>query len=1050
MIEWFARNSVAANILMFAIVIAGLLSAINSVPVETFPSTERSQVVISTSFRGSTPKTAEDGVTLRIEEAIADIEGIEEIVSRSSEGSSNVTVDVDESYDTRDVLDDIKVRVDALNTLPSDAEKPVISISIRNPSVINVAISGDVGAKTLRETATRFREGLLTNDNVSDVQLQGVADYEMTVQVSPSTLDDYNISLADLGRAIRSGSADISAGNVQTRDGDILIRSNGQAYSADAFARIPVIANGQGAPTTLGDIATIVDGFEESQLTTTFNGQPAVMLQVRRVGQQGAIQVAKDTRDYIVEFEQNLPTGVSIGYWDDDSGYLKSRIGAVVSSGLYGGFLVMLLLSLFLRPAVAFWVFLGIPVSFMGAFLFMPYAGASFNIISLFAFIMVLGIVVDDAIVTGENIYRKIREGHEPMDAAINGTKEIAVPVTFGILTTVVAFLPMAFLGNTRLSFIAGQMPVVVIPILLMSLVESKLVLPAHLAHLKIRDNASEISRFGRIQQGISRALEQFVILYYQPFLEKCLRNKTISLAILFAVSTIIISWAAMGHLKYSSFPSVESGTVRINLTMPESNGFETTDRYIQRISKVFQALQEKYRDPITGQSIITNILATSGSSAGTIKPNVGSVAAELQLEADRSIAVGARQIASEARAMIGEIPGAQSLNVKADWFRTSAPINVQLSGSDTERMSEVVFLLREKFKQYPAIYDIQDNYSGGKEELKIVLKPRAYSLGLNMNDVAQQVRAAVFGFQAQRIQRGRDELRVMVRYPIEFRSSIQDLNQLPIKVPNSTEEVLLSEIADTEPFESPSSLYRLDRHSILNVTADVDKDIADVSLILADVEEFLVSLQQGYPDVSYKFDGEAEETAETDARLLLGISLVLIAIYALLAIPFKSYGQPLIVMSIIPFSLVGAMLGHIITFQTLTSLSFFGIVALVGVVVNDSLVLVDYINKRRAEGMELMAAVLKAGAIRFRPVILTSVTTFAGVVPLLLDPSRQSQFLKPMATSLGFGILFATIITLIIVPINYVVAHKFKYLMIDLWHHWLGYWNRPEQKESS
>jgi multidrug efflux pump subunit AcrB len=1050
MIEWFARNSVAANILMFAIVIAGLISATSSVPVETFPSIERSQVIISTSFRGSTPKTAEDGITLRIEEAIADIEGIEEIVSRSSEGSSTVSVDVDDSYDTRDVLDDIKVRVDALNTLPADAEKPIISISIRNPVVIYVAISGDVGTKTLRETATRFRKGLLTNDDLSNVEIQGVADYEMTIEVSPSTLDDYNISLADVGRAIRNGSRDISAGNVQTLDGDILIRSNGQAYSAEEFARIPIIANSRGAPITLGDIATIKDGFEESQLTTTFNGQPAVMVQVRRVGQQGAIQVAKDTRDYITEFEPNLPSGVDIGYWDDDSGYLKSRIGAVLSSALYGGLLVILLLSLFLRPAVAFWVFLGIPVSFMGAFLFMPYAGASFNVISLFAFIMVLGIVVDDAIVTGENIYRRIREGLDPMDAAIKGTQEIAVPVTFGILTTVVAFLPMAFLDSGRLAFLAGQMPVVVIPILLMSLVESKLVLPAHLSHLKNRDEASEISRFGRIQQGISRALERFVIETYQPFLEKCLRNKSISIAILLAISTIVMTWTSLGHIKYSSFPRVESSTVRINLTMSESNGFETTDKYIQRISKVFQELQEKYRDPITGQSVITNILATSGSSGRTIKPNVGQVAAELQLEEDRSMDAGARQIAAEARAMIGQIPGAQSLSVRADIFRTSAPINVQLSGTDSERMSEVVFLLREKFKEYPSIYDIQDNYSGGKEELKIILKPRAYSLGLNMNDVAQQVRAAVFGFQAQRIQRGRDELRVMVRYPIEFRSSIEDLNQLPIKVPNSTEEVLLSEIADTEPFESPSTLYRLDRQSILNVTADVNKDIANVPIILADVEQFLASLQQSYPDVSYKFDGEAEETAETNASLMLGLSLVLVAIFALLAIPFKSYGQPFIVMSIIPFSVVGAIFGHIITFQSLTSFSFFGVVALVGVVVNDSLVLVDYINKRRAEGMELMDAVLKAGAVRFRPVILTSITTFAGVLPLLLDSSRQAAFLKPMATSLGFGILFATVITLIIVPINYVVAHKFKYLMIDLWHRWLEFWNRPEQSQSS
>lgn len=1048
MIEWFARNPVASNILMFAIIIAGLISASRSVPVETFPSLERNSIIISTEFRGATPKTAEDGITLRIEESIADIEGIDEISSRSSEGSSLITVEVDESYNTRDVLDDIKVRVDALNTLPVEAEKPSISISIRNPVVIFVAISGDVGARTLRETATRFREGLLTNDGVSNVSLQGIADYEMNIEVSPLALDNYNLTLRDIGQAIRRGATDISAGNVQTRDGDILIRSDGQAYTAAEFARIPIIPNTQGTPITLGDIANIDDGFEEGLLTTTFNGEPAVMVEVRRVGEQSAIQVAKDTRDYMDKFARDLPAGVNIGYWDDDSEYLKSRIGAVVNSAIYGGFLVMLLLSLFLRPAVAFWVFIGVPVSFMGAFMFMPHVGGTFNVVSLFAFIMVLGIVVDDAIVTGENIYRKIREGHDAMDAAIFGTREIAVPVTFGILTTVVAFIPLSFLGSGRLAFISSQMPMVVIPILLMSLVESKFVLPSHLSHLKIRDDASKISRFGRIQQGISRSLERFVESTYQPFLEKCLGNKTITLTLLVAGSAIIMSWASLGHLKFSQFPSIESSTVRIYLTMTESTGFETTDRHIQRISDVFQQLQEKYRDPETGESVIMNILATSGSSGRTVKPNVGQVAAELQIEEERVFPVGSRQLAREAQQLIGDIPGAQQLTVRADVFRTSAPINVELSGATTERMAEVVLLLREKFKEYPAIYDIQDNYSGGKEELNIVLLPRAHSLGLTMNSVAQQVRSAVFGFQAQRIQRGRDELRVMVRYPLEHRSSLEDLNKLPIRVPGSTEEVLLSEIATVEPFESPSSLYRLDRQSILNVTADVDKEVANVPIILGEVKDYLDSLQQIYPDVSYRFDGEAEEAAETNSRLLLGVILVLGAIYALLAIPFKSYGQPFIVMSIIPFSLVGAILGHIITGQTLSSMSFFGILALVGVVVNDSLVLVDYINKRRAQGMEVMKAVLTAGATRFRPVILTSITTFAGVVPLLLDPGQQAKFLKPMATSLGFGILFATITTLIIVPINYIVARNFKYKMIELWQRWLEYWNRPDPEQ--
>lgn len=1045
MIEWFARNSVAANILMFAIVLAGVISATTSVPLETFPSTERDQIFINTQFRGATPKTVEDGVTLRIEESIADIEGIDEIISRSSEGSSSITVNVDDGYETRDLLDDIKVRVDALNTLPTDAEKPNISISIRNPVVIYVAISGNAGIKTLRETADTFREGLLTLDEISNVEIQGAPNYEMNIQVSPLALDNYNLTLAEIGSAIRQGAVDISAGNVQTRDGDILIRSDGQAYTAAEFARIPILPNNSGDPITLGQIADIDDGFEETSLLTTFNGEPAVMVEVRRVGQQSAIKVAEDTRNYMESFRADLPSGVNIGYWDDDSEYLKSRIGAVVNSALYGGLLVIVLLSLFLRPAVSFWVFLGIPISFMGAFIFMPFFGATFNVVSLFAFILVLGIVVDDAIVTGENIYRKIREGYDPMDAAIVGTKEIAVPVTFGILTTVVAFMPLSFLGNSFLGFVGAQMPVIVIPVLLMSLVESKLVLPSHLSHIQLRSEDNKRSWFTRVQQSISHGLERFVEKYYQPFLERCLDNKSITLVILLSVATITVTFAVLGHLKFSQRPSIESSTVRIALTMPESTGFETTNNHIQRISDIFRELQEKYRDPATGESVIMNILATSGSANGTAKPNVGQVRAELVIEEKRTLNVGAREIAREAREMIGEIPGAQQLGVRADVFRSSAPINIELSGADLERMSEVVVKVREKFKEFPAIYDIQDNYSGGKEELKIYLKPRAYSLGLTLDDVAQQVRHAIFGFQAQRIQRGRDELRVMVRYPLEYRSSLDDLSRLPIRVNGSTEEVLLSEIATVEPFESPSGLYRLNRKSILNVTADVDKEQANVPIILGEMRDYLETLKQSYPDVEYRFDGEAEEAAETNYNLMIGIIVVLAAIYALLAIPFKSYGQPLIVMSIIPFSLVGALLGHILTGQTLSSMSLFGILALVGVVVNDSLVLVDYINKLRARGLDVLEAVKRAGAVRFRPVLLTSITTFAGVTPLLLDPSQQAKWLKPMATSLGFGILFATLITLIIVPVNYIVARKFKYFMLALWSQWLEYWNRDE-----
>lgn len=1051
MIEWFTKNPVAANLLMIGIILAGLLSASTSVPVETFPSSELDTVTISTSFRGATPKTVEEGITLRVEEAISDIEGIEELTSRSAEGVSTVIAEINESYNKRNVLDDIKVRVDALSTLPNDSEKPVVALNTRNRTVIYIAIQGDVNTKVLRSVAGQFREGLLTKNEISNVQLQGVADYQMNIEVSPETLDAYNISLAQIGNAIRSGARDVSAGNVQTRNGDILVRSDGQAFTAEEFSRIPVISNSQGTPITLGQIAKIDDGFEEKSLVTTFNGKPAIMLEVRRVGGQSALKVSAQTKAYMAEFSPNMPSGVSIDFWDDDSEYLKSRIGAVLNSAWMGGLLVMILLSLFLRPAVAFWVFLGIPVSFMGAFLFMPQVNGTFNVVSLFAFIMVIGIVVDDAIVTGENIYRKIRDGMDPQQASIIGTKEITVPVTFGILTTVVAFIPLSYLQGTRFDFIGSQMPMVVIPVLLMSLIESKLVLPSHMSHIKPRTENEHINWLGRTQQKISRGLEAFVVKFYRPFLEKCVRNRAITLTTLIALSSIVVAAISIGHIRFTPFPYVESDTVRIGLTMPESTGFETTDKHIQDIVSHFKTLQEKYRDPETGESIVRNILATSGSQRRSIKANLGAVRAELTPSGERPGNIRSSQIAREVRQLIGEIPGAQSLSVRARWFGDDSPINVELSGSDPSKMYSVIEKLKEKFKSYPGVFDVQDNYSGGKEELKLRLKPQAYTLGLNLRNVANQVRNAVFGFQAQRIQRGRDELRVMVRYPLAHRSSMQDLNKLAIRVPNSSEEVLLSDIADVEPFESPSTLYRLNRTSILNITTDVDKDIANVPLILSDIDNFLKEEQQQFPELNYRFDGEAEDAAETNQRLTISLVLVLVAIYGLLAIPFKSYGQPLIVMSIIPFGLVGAVVGHFLTGQNLSVLSIFGMLALVGVLVNDSLVLVDYINKRRQQGMELVESVLNAASIRFRPVILTSITTFAGLAPILMDGSQQAKWLKPMATSLAFGILFATIITLIIVPVNYLVAREFKYFCkrssASIWASWIEFWNKEDPK---
>jgi len=1051
MIEWFARNPVAANLLMFGIVIAGLKSAVTNIPVQEFPNNEPNRITINTEFRGATAKSAEDGITVRIEESIADIKGIDEISSRSSEGRSSITVNLLDDYDRRAALDDIKVRVDALNTLPQAAERPIVSLVEYKRPVISVAVSGELSAKELRKVAETFREDLLNTTDATNIEIQGVADYQINIEVAPETLERYNLSLRGIGQAIQTGASDVSAGNVQTRDGDILIRSDGQAYSVEEFSRIPVIRNTEGNAITLGDLATIDDGFEESRLNTQFNGQPAVMLEVFRVGNQSALKIAEQTRNHVTKFAENLPPDVSIDYWSDASLYLQSRIGAVLNSALLGGALVLILLSLFLRPAVAFWVFLGIPVSFMGAFLFLPLVGGSFNIISLFAFIVVIGIVVDDAIVTGENIYRKIRDGMQPLEASIYGTKEIATPVTFGILTTVIAFLPLSFLQGTRFSFIASQMPVVVIPVLLMSLVESKLVLPSHMSHIKLRANDSKTGRFTRFQQSISHGLESFVRNRYKPFLARAISNSGITITILLTVATVIISSMMTGHTRFATSIYVESDTVRVSLTMPESTGFDTVDSHIQHIAKQFETLRDKYT--VDGESLVQNIIATSGSSRFTRQPNIGEVIVELQVTGKRVVDLTSSQVLQEARKLIGEIPGAIRLGFRARRFGGNSPINVELSGAEGADMFPAVLRIKEQLKAYPGVFDIQDNYSGGKEELELKLNKRAYALGLNLNNVATQVRDSVFGFQAQRIQRGRDELRVMVRFPIERRSSVIDLKNLPIRVSGNQGTVLLSEIADITPFESPSTLYRINRTSTLNVTADFDTNSANINLINTDLKKFTRELEAEFPNITYRYDGEVEDAKETNSHLTLGLVLVLAGIYALLAIPFKSYGQPLVVMSIIPFAMIGAIFGHIVTGQNMSVMSVFGMLALLGVVVNDSLVLVDYINKLRARGMQVLDAVIDAACTRFRAVLLTSLTTFAGLAPILFDTSRQASYLKPMATSLGIGILFATVITLIIVPINYLLARRAKHMLSNLskkaWATWLVFWHKEDLHEN-
>ncbi len=1017
MIAWFARNHVAANLLMMTLLVVGLFSLSERIPLEVFPDTTMDRIDVSISLRGATPEDAEQSVAILVEEAVQDLEGIDEIVSSSSEGAAKISMELESGYDPRALLSDIKSRVDAINNFPVEAEKPVISLATRRREVISVAIAGPYSEKETRAMAEQVRDDLLRLSGITQVELDSVRNYEIAIEVSENRLRQYGISLKQLADTIAKSAQDISAGNIKAEGGEILIRSKGKAYDRAQFENIVAVTRPDGSLVRVKEIAQVVDGFEESALRSRFNGQMAAFVDVYRVGDQSAIDVADKVKAYVAQRQAGLPKGVELSVWRDRSKIVKNRLQTLTSNAIQGGILVLLLLTLFLRPYIAFWVFIGIPVSFMGAFVSMSYFGISLNVVSLFAFLLVLGIVVDDAIVTGENIYTHLRHAENGLDAAINGTQEVAVPVTFGVLTTIAAFLPLAFIEGGR-----GQMflavPVVVVPILIFSLIESKFVLPAHLKHMKLRAEKSSSNRLERLQTGFADGFERAILNYYQPVLRWVLENRWSTLITFSGILVLMVMLFLTGYSRFTPFPRVQSEVARATLTLPAGTVFEVTDSYIKRITDAAFALKKKYRDADEGD-LILDIQSTTGNSGA----NSGRVMFEIVPPENRTSRISSSTLVREWRNAIGVLPGVESLTFRAEISHGRDPIDIQFYGGDLATLSEVADKMKAHLEGFSEIFDIQDSLSDGKEELQIELKPEAHALGFTRSDVLSQIRNGFFGYQIQRIQRGRDDIRVMVRFPESDRKSVYSLADQ--RITNSAgQSVPLGQIVELKPGKSPTSIIRVNRYRTVKVTADVNKDKANMTLIQADLNQYIGEIMAQYPGVSFKFAGETEEQKESLHSLIVGLVIVLFVIYALLAIPFKSYAQPFIVMSVIPFGVIGALGGHWLLGMDLTMYSLLGLMALVGIVVNDSLVLVDYINQHKPK-MGVREAVLKAGAARFRPVMLTSLTTFIGLVPLLFEQSTQAQFLIPMAVSLGFGVMFATFVTMLLVPVNYVLMEN-------------------------
>lgn len=1039
LIDWFARNSVAANLLMVFIIAWGISTLATRIPLEVFPGFELDSVNIVVPFRGAAPGEVEQGVTIKIEEAIQGIEGIKSVTSLANEGSGSVFVRVANGYDTEKLRDEINQRIDGISTFSDEVGTPKVSIPQARREVISVVVAGSFPEKELRLLASRVRDDLEDLPNVSSVSMSGTRQFEIAIEISQASLERYDLTLAGVAQAIESNSLDLATGAITTSSGQVMLRTQGQAYDVQDFESIVILARGDGTRVMLKDIATITDGFEESELVQQFNGHNSIVIDVYRTGLQSAITVADEVKEFLEEAQLSMPYGITLGYWRDWSRTVRARLDTLASSAVQGGILVVILLTLFLRFWVAAWVFVGVPVSILGGIALMPLLGVSLNLLSLFAFILVLGIVVDDAIVTGENIYTHMRRKKHAVQAAIDGAQEVAVPVTFGVLTTVAAFTPLLMIEGAR-GQVFAQIPLVVIPVLIFSIVESKLVLPSHMSHLNFH-KPDKPNLFARIQHRIADGFEWFVEFRYQPVLAAALRNRYLVLSLFMGGAMIVFSLVSAGHVRFVFFPRVQAETARASLEMPVGTPFDVTAAHVERMSRAVEQLQAKHVDPDTNESVIESILASTGSRSGSNGSHLGLVMFEIVPPEERTLAISSQELVAQWRQAIGEIPGAKTVSYRAEIGRGGSPIDVEISGFEFAAMEKVAAQIKQQLKQYPGVSDISDTLEGGKEEIQLSLKPAGEQLGITLADVAQQVRMAYLGSEVQSLQRDRDEVKVFVRYPQNERASLAQLERLTIRTPAGV-TVPLASVADFNVARGYAQIRRVDRRRTLNVRADVNKESANIEGIKEDLSTLIPDLEQQFPDTRITLEGEAREQRESFASLKVGLLFVLLVIYTLLAIPFRSYVQPLLVMAVIPFGVVGGVLGHLIMGMPLSIMSYMGMLALCGVVVNDSLVLVDWVNRQRRKGMALFDAVRTAGVARFRAVILTSLTTFFGLLPLIFESSTQAQFLIPMAVSLGYGILFATFVTLVLIPVNYLVLEDVRVLTMRIF----GYFANREK----
>ena len=1017
----FARNTVFANIVLVLIFLAGGIATMSMIR-ENFPEFSLDMITISVSYPGADPEEVEEGISRKIEEAIEGLEGIKQYTTQSSENVGTAAIEVKEDYDVSDVLEKVKSKVNAISSFPVDAERPIITELILKNPVMLLYFSGDMSERRIKEWSERIKDEIQQLSEVSQVEIFGAREYEIGIEVSEERLREYGLTFNMVVDAIRRSSLNLAGGTVRTRGEEIRVRTMGRKYTGEALSSIVVLARPEGEIITLDRLAFINDGFTEDPINALINGEPSVLLIVYKTQEEDALVVSEAVQRYLLHKELLLPDGANIKIFYDNTDMLRSRIDLLVRNGIIGLIIVFILLWCFLNARLSFWSGMGIPISIAGALAILWAVGGTINMISLFGLIMVLGIVVDDAIVVSEAIYFHRKQGKPPLKAAVDGVSEVGMPVIAAVITTIVAFIPLLYVGGIMGKFIA-IMPVVVIACLVVSLLECFLLLPAHLSHLpdpNVRDNNLNplTRRLEVVHHLTSSGMEWFVARIYTPLLSKALYWRYISFCIAISILLLTIGLIKGGILKFEVFPEIDGFIMTSTVEFPSGTPPDVTEQAIEQIDAALLRLA-KHNQTRSGDPLIQDRLSLVGQTLeDTPKsgPHLGSVQAIL-LDSERR-GIHSKDLMVQWEKEIGPIPGVKSLTFTGlQAGPPGAPIEIWLQGNNMNDILAAADDLMDRLRKFEGVYQIRSDFSQGKNEMRLELKPEARTLGLTVDDLARQIYAGYYGDEAVRLQRGRDDIRIKVRYTADERSRISDLERVRIRTRNGHEVPLMS-VADISFAPGYSTITRTDGMRRVAISAGVDTTKANANEIFSELSSnFFPQLKRRYPELHVALQGEQKKMRESFDSLYVGYPLAILGIFIIIATMFRSYTQPFIIIFTVPFGIIGAVMGHLLLGYNLSIMSIFGMVALTGVVVNDAIVLIERINENIAEGMPFFDAILNGGARRFRAIFLTSLSTVGGLAPLIMETDLQAKFLIPMALSIAAGIAFATVLTLVLVP---------------------------------